>query len=271
MANDTTQKLVQEGVSGVLLAILTSNPAAVAPSAGKAAAHLYKVWREAVGRRGSRVATPSEVANQVAAEAKTGSLLSVPVLSNHEWAGHKDADRDPDVVRRAEELAARPNAGSDIDNWLRAEAEVQIARRALEASRAAGVTLADGQVRAERELQIAIRAREIADSVDAGGDLDNWVRAEREVLTRARAEEIADGGLGGTPEEDWSRAEVEVITAQNARALRDESDLVTEDEIWERAECEARIKLRAEQIARENPTHSAKDNWFQAEQDICGG
>ena len=56
------------------------------------------------------------------------------------------------VAQRAEEISRSPEAGSDFDNWIRAE----------------------------RELGIRSRAEEISRSPQAGSDLDNWIRAERE-------------------------------------------------------------------------------------------
>jgi hypothetical protein len=74
-----------------------------------------------------------------------------------------DAERELKAALRAKEIAKSSSAGTDLDNWLRAEWEVDVAQR----------------------------AEEIARSRPAGSDLENWLCAERELAAERAAKPSA--------------------------------------------------------------------------------
>jgi len=113
------------------------------------------------------------------------------------------------------------------------------------ASRAAKFTSLRGGSDPHEEALIAQRAREIADSPEGRGDVDNWLRAEREVVTDLLAAEYAKSyrpGQSGVENLYRDEARRWVLTAQRARAIANSPENRGDGENWLRAERELRAQ-----------------------------
>jgi hypothetical protein len=100
------------------------------------------------------------------------------------------------------------------------------------------------------ETQIAQRAAEIAQSLHAGTDFDNWLRAVLELQIAKRAEELARSGEGSSDMDNWLRAEAELLIAERAREIARSPQAGGDFDNWLQAERAVMTRLRAGEIAR---------------------
>jgi hypothetical protein len=113
------------------------------------------------------------------------------------------------------------------------------------ASRATKFTSLRGGSDPHEEALIAQRAREIANSPEARGDVDNWLRAEREVVTELLAAEYAKSHGSEPPGIEnryWGQARRWVLTAQRARAIANSPQAWGDLDNWLKAERELKAQ-----------------------------
>ena len=124
-----------------------------------------------------------------------------------------------EIMLRAEEIKRSPNAGSDFDNWVRAEQQYRAYRTHLDERIrhiAASPEAALGHwstAEQERRAEIMLRAEEIKRSPNAGSDFDNWVQAEQQCETYRTGLDERIRRIAASPEAalgHWLRAEQEL-------------------------------------------------------------
>ena len=142
---------------GIATGVATGNPIPALYGAIGFSKWLFERWQEA-----TREPSPAMRPSITVPELINSASRSAPRSG---WFQEAATDQPPTrksdeaiAGRRAAEIARSDRAGTDFDNWLRAE----------------------------RELKIAQRAEEIARSSEAGSDYDNWLRARAEQELRAQ-------------------------------------------------------------------------------------
>lgn len=93
-----------------------------------------------------------------------------------------------DVAERASEIAHSRAAGSDEENWDRAERELDAERAAIRQRAEQIANSSQTAIEIRTHAEIMLRAEEIAASPGAGTDWENWLQAERELAAGWRPE-----------------------------------------------------------------------------------